>query len=78
LKSSNPPQLPYFVQANFTNGTIKGFTTDVDVDTYTFELVGIDDSGAITIVQFLFTVKSKYFSHYNGYSLLFQMYVMLG
>eukprot|EP00347_Sterkiella_histriomuscorum_P006839 403351236 len=50
--------VPYFVR-NFTNGTIGGFTTDIDVGTYTLELVGVDDAYWETPIEIVLVIKQQ-------------------
>jgi hypothetical protein len=59
--------LPYFIYANYSNGTVKGFVSDAEVGDYSLEFVGIDDSGAITIVEFTLSVKRKFMIYINLY-----------
>eukprot|EP00347_Sterkiella_histriomuscorum_P011981 403370353 len=51
---------PYFVR-NFSNGTIGGFTTDIDVGSYTLEFVGVDDAYWETPIEIILVIKPCYY-----------------
>jgi hypothetical protein len=44
--------LPYFIDRNFSNGTIGGLGSDADIGTYNIECVGVDDAGWLTVIPF--------------------------
>ncbi|CDW72133.1 cadg multi-domain protein [Stylonychia lemnae] len=72
-------ELPYFIINNYSNGSLSGFATEDSIGDYSLELVGVDDSSVETVISFTIRVQRKnQFDIHKIYSLLLQMFIMLG
>ena len=51
--------LPYFMTKNYSNGTIGGYASDVDIGSFAIECVGVDDASWETVLKFNIIIRRK-------------------
>jgi hypothetical protein len=59
LRESGTTVLPYFINRNFSNGTIAGIASVDDIGDYSLEVVGVESNFWETPVPFILSVVRK-------------------